>query len=31
MKIVGSVLEGLERQDCDRHGLGLKPTCAILL
>ena len=28
---VGSVVERLERRDCDRQGLGSKPTCAILL
>ena len=27
----GSVLEWLERRDCYRHGLSLKPTHAILL
>ena len=26
----GSVVEWLERCDCDRHGLGSKPTRAIL-
>ena len=30
-KFVGSVVEWLERRDCDRHGLGLKRTRAILL
>ena len=29
--IVGSVVEWLERHDCDRHGLGSKPSRAILL
>ena len=28
---VGSVVEWLQRRDRDRHGLGSKPTCAILL
>ena len=28
---VGSVIEWLERRDCDRHGLDSKPTSAILL
>ena len=28
---IGSVAEWLEHRDCDRHGLGLKPTRAILL
>ena len=27
----GSVVEWLQRQDCDRHSLGLKSTRAILL
>ena len=27
----GSVVEWLERRDCDRHGLGSKSTRAILL
>ena len=30
-KIVGSVVEWLKRRDCDRPGLGSKPTPAILL
>ena len=29
--IVGSVVEWLERRNCDRLGLGSKPTRAILL
>ena len=29
--IVGSVVERLKRRDHDQHGLGSKPTCAILL
>ena len=28
---VGSVVEWLKRRHRDRHGLGSKPTCAILL
>ena len=28
---VGSVVELLKRRDCDQHGLGSKPTRAILL
>ena len=28
---VGSVVEWLKRRDCDRHGLGSKPTRAIPL
>ena len=28
---VGSVVEWLGRRDCDRHGLGLNRTLAILL
>ena len=28
---VGSMVEWLKCWDCDRHGLGSKPTCAILL
>ena len=28
---VGSVVEWLKRRGRDRHGLGPKPTCAILL
>ena len=28
---VGSVVEWLERRDCDRHGLGSKPICAVQL
>ena len=31
MNIHGSVVEWLEHRDCDRHGLGSKPTRAILL
>ena len=27
----GNVVEWLERRDCHRHGLGSKPSCAILL
>ena len=30
-KKVGSVVEWLKRRTRDRHGLGSKPTCAILL
>ena len=30
-KQVGSVVEWLKRQDSDQHGLGSKPTQAILL
>ena len=26
-----SVVDWLERRNCDQHGLGSKPTCAILL
>ena len=26
-----SVVEWLERRDCDQHGLGSKPICVILL
>ena len=29
--IVGSVVEWLKRRTDDQHGLGSKPTCAILL
>ena len=29
--IVGSIVEWLERRDCDRHGPGSKPTRAIVL
>ena len=31
LKLVGRVVEWLERRDCDRHGLGSKPTRTILL
>ena len=30
-KVVGSVVEWLKRRARDQHGLGTKPTCAILL
>ena len=30
-RFVGIVAQWLERRDCDRHGLGSKPTRAILL
>ena len=31
LKLVGSVVECLERRDCDRHSLGSKDTHVILL
>ena len=31
LALVGSVVEWLKRRDRDRHGLGSKPTLAILL
>ena len=31
IRIVGSVIEWLKHRTDDQHGLGLKPTCAILL
>ena len=30
-KVVGSMVEWLEHQDCGRHSPSSKPTCAILL
>ena len=30
-EVFRSVVEWLERRDCDRHVFGSKPTCAILL
>ena len=30
-RVVGSVVEWLKHQTDDQHGLGSKPTCAILL
>ena len=30
-RLVGSVVEWLKCRDCDRHGLGSKPTREILL
>ena len=31
LNVVGSVVERLERHDCNRHGLGSKPTRCNLL
>ena len=31
VNLVGSVVECSKRRDCDKHSLGLKPTCTILL
>ena len=30
LKLVGGVIEWLERWNCDRHGFGSKPTHVIL-
>ena len=31
LSLVSSVVEWLEHRNCDRHGLGSKPSCATLL
>ena len=28
---ISSMVKWLESHDCDQHGLGLKPTCTVLL